>query len=48
MKKLKFTQDEGSDFYKELRQRVELYFLVNKKKKTGNTKMRFKIFMYFT
>lgn len=48
MKKLKFTKDEGSDFYKELRQRVDLYFLVHKKQKTGNIKMLFKIIMYFT
>ena len=48
MKKLKFTKDEGTDFYKELRQRVDLYFLTHKKQKTGNAKMLFKIVLYFT
>jgi len=48
MNKLKFTKDEGSAFYKELRQQVDLYFLVNKTHNTGNGKMLFKIVLYFT
>lgn len=46
MKKLRFTKDEGSAFYKELQQRVDIYFLVNKTKPTGNNKMIFKIILY--
>jgi len=46
MKKLKFTKDEGSSFYKELREQVELYFIINNKDKTGDKKMFFKIGLY--
>ncbi|MCZ4245482.1 fatty acid desaturase family protein [Pedobacter punctiformis] len=47
MKKLRFIKDEGSDFYKELNEQVELYFTINELKKTGNYTMYFKIFFYF-
>ncbi|WP_298898149.1 acyl-CoA desaturase [uncultured Psychroserpens sp.] len=48
MKKLKFATDEGSAFYKELRQKIDIHFLVNKSERTGNKKMLFKIALYFT
>lgn len=47
MKKLKFSKDEGSQFYKELNEQIELYFKENKLQKTGNSTMYFKIGMYF-
>ncbi|WP_169306867.1 fatty acid desaturase family protein [Pedobacter polaris] len=47
MKKLKFIKDEGSLFYKELNEQIEHYFTRNGIKKTGNSKMFFKIFFYF-
>lgn len=48
MQKLKFTQDNGSEFYKELRSRVDHYFASHNISKTGNRLFRFKMFMYFT
>jgi len=47
MKKLKFSKDEGSQFYKELNEQLELYFKENQLQKTGNSTMYFKIGMYF-
>lgn len=47
MKKLKFTKDEGSAFYKELRQSVDAYFIENNIEKTGNNIFLFKMFLYF-
>ena len=48
MKKLIFTKDEGTAFYKELKARIDIYFLTNKTEKRGNSKMLFKIIMYLT
>ncbi|WP_298900391.1 acyl-CoA desaturase [uncultured Psychroserpens sp.] len=48
MNKLKFTTDNGSAFYKELRQKIDLHFLVNRIDKTGSKKMLFKIVLYFS
>ncbi len=48
MKKLIFTKDEGSAFYKELNLKIEHYFLENNISKTGNSKMMFKIILYLT
>ncbi|MFM7021390.1 MAG: fatty acid desaturase family protein [Flavobacteriales bacterium] len=47
MKKLKFSKDKGSEFYKELKERTDEYFSKNNIAKTGNNKMLFKIFLYF-
>src|SRR6218665_2637255 len=47
MNKLKFSKDEGSAFYKELTERIDLYFAEKKLNKTGNHRMLFKIAMYF-
>lgn len=47
MKKLKFTKDEGTEFYKELRERVDSYFIQNKISKTGNGLFKFKMLLYF-
>ena len=48
MKKLKFTKDNGSDFYKELHERVEQYFTSNNVRKSGNHIMMIKIIMYLS
>jgi linoleoyl-CoA desaturase len=48
MNKLKFTKDEGSDFYKELNEKIEQYFSVKGIRKTGNGTMIFKIILYFS
>lgn len=48
MNKLKFSKDEGSDFYKELNERVEKYFSQKGIQKSGNNKMLFKIVLYFS
>ncbi|WP_298317260.1 acyl-CoA desaturase [uncultured Aquimarina sp.] len=48
MKKIKFSKDEGSEFYKELNERIRNYFESNQIDKTGNRKMIFKIALYFT
>lgn len=47
MKKLKFSNDHGSVFYIELRQSTDEYFKKKGIAKTGNSKMYFKIFLYF-
>ncbi|MDH7445120.1 fatty acid desaturase family protein [Aquimarina sp. 2201CG14-23] len=47
MKKIKFSKDEGLDFYKELNERIKNYFENNGIDKTGNRQMVFKISMYF-
>lgn len=47
MKKLKFIQDEGTVFYKELTERIDAYFKEKKIAKTGNRQMHIKIAMYF-
>ncbi|GIL23804.1 MAG: hypothetical protein BroJett042_23170 [Bacteroidota bacterium] len=48
MNKLKFAKDEGSDFYKELNERIEQYFSDKGVRKTGNGIMKFKIILYFS
>lgn len=47
MNRLRFSKDEGSDFYKELNEKVEQYFSEKGIRKTGNRTMTFKIIMYF-
>ncbi|MFD2582465.1 fatty acid desaturase family protein [Pedobacter vanadiisoli] len=47
MNKLRFIKDEGSEFYKELNEQIEQYFIDKGLQRTGNTKMLFKIFLYF-
>lgn len=48
MKKLKFTKDEGSAFYKELNEKLDKFFTDNQIEKTGNHIMWFKIILYFS
>lgn len=48
MNKLKFIKDEGSEFYKELHQRLEQYFSEKGIPRTGNKTMRLKIILYFS
>ena len=48
MNKLKFTKDEGSEFYKELNEKIEQYFTAEGIQKTGNKIMIFKIILYFS
>ncbi|ACU63100.1 fatty acid desaturase family protein [Chitinophaga pinensis] len=48
MNKLKFIKDEGSEFYKELNERIEQYFAEQGMHRTGNNKMIFKIILYFS
>lgn len=48
MNKLKFIKDEGSEFYKELNERIEQYFAEKGTHRTGNNKMIFKIILYFS
>jgi linoleoyl-CoA desaturase len=48
MNRLKFTKDQGLTFYKELNERIDEYFKVNGRERTGNGKMYFKIIMYFS
>ena len=47
MQKLHFKKDEGSAFYKELKEQLDLYFTGNKIAREGSHIMRFKIFLYF-
>ncbi len=47
MEKLKFTQDKGTAFYKDLVQRLDHYFESNNIHRSGNKKMLFKIILYF-
>ena len=48
MNKLKFAKDEGSEFYKELKEKTEQYFSDRGIPKTGNRIMTYKIILYFT
>lgn len=48
MNKLKFSKDEGSEFYKELNERIDQYFSEKGIRKTGNKTMIFKIILYFS
>lgn len=48
MKKIRFSKDEGSVFYKELQERTEAYFSGNGIHKTGNRTMLCKIVLYFS
>ncbi len=48
MNNLKFSKDEGSDFYKELKEKIEHYFSENGIRKTGNKTMIFKIVLFFS
>ena len=48
MNKLKFTKDEGSEFYKELNEKIEQYFSEKGIRKTGNHTMICKIILYFS
>lgn len=48
MKKLQFTKDEGTAFYKELKERLDTYFSEKGIERTGNNKMLFKIILYFS
>jgi len=48
MNKIKFTKDEGSEFYRELKERTEMYFNSHGIPKTGNKTMIFKIILYFS
>ncbi len=47
MKKLKFSKDNGSDFYKELMERLDEYFQERQIERTGNKTMLIKLFLYF-
>jgi linoleoyl-CoA desaturase len=47
MNKLRFAKDEGTEFYKELRQQLDEYFETNKIERTGNAVMKVKIVFYF-
>ncbi|TAE04914.1 MAG: hypothetical protein EAZ95_20265 [Bacteroidetes bacterium] len=47
MKKLRFTRDEGTAFYKELTEKLDAHFEGAGKARTGNWKMFFKIGLYF-
>lgn len=48
MKKIRFTKDEGSDFYKELTEKIDEFFSKTGKSKSGNAIMLFKIGLYFS
>ena len=47
MNKLRFLKDEGTEFYKELRQQLDQYFETNQLSRTGDMAMRMKIFLFF-
>ncbi len=47
MNKLKFANDEGSAFYKELNRNIDAWFKERGLSKTGNRIMYFKIILYF-
>ena len=47
MQKLRFTKDEGTAFYKELREKVDAYFSESGISKKGNSLFKFKMFFYF-
>jgi linoleoyl-CoA desaturase len=46
--KLKFSKDEGSEFYKELNSEVEKHFAEKGISRSGNKRMMFKIILYFS
>lgn len=46
MNKLKFLKDEGTEFYKELRQQLDNYFESNELSRTGNATMQMKVILY--
>lgn len=48
MNRLKFSKDEGSEFYKELTESIEEYFNQKGIPRSGNHIMKFKIFLYFS
>lgn len=48
MKKLRFTKDEGTAFYKELCEKIDIYFTEKGIERTGNWKMYSKIWLYFS
>jgi len=48
MNKLKFHKDNGTEFYKDLKQELDKYFNSTNTNREGNHIMRFKIFMYFS
>lgn len=48
MNKLRFSKDEGSEFYKELNEKIEQYFTQKGIHKSGNKTMIFKIVLYFS
>ena len=48
MKKLKFSKDNGTEFYKELQERLDAYFRHQRIDKTGNRTMYLKMVMYFS
>lgn len=48
MNQLKFTNDEGAQFYQELNERVNQYFSEKGIPKTGNRTMAFKIVLYLS
>ncbi|MGC3948095.1 MAG: acyl-CoA desaturase [Chryseolinea sp.] len=48
MKKLRFTRDDGTAFYKELVERLDEYFISNNLERHGNSRMYFKIWLYFS
>lgn len=48
MNRLRFSKDEGSEFYKELNEKVEQYFGKKGIQKTGNKRMILKIVLYFS
>lgn len=48
MKKLKFSKDGGTAFYKELMERLDLYFESDNLPRTGDARMYFKIGLYFS
>jgi linoleoyl-CoA desaturase len=48
MNRLKFAKDEGSEFYKELNERIDEYFKDKKIEKTGNHIMYIKMILYFS
>jgi linoleoyl-CoA desaturase len=47
MKKIKFSKDNGTDFYHDLNQRVDQYFRETRISRTGNKIMVFKMILYF-
>lgn len=48
MKKIRFSKDEGSAFYRELNDRIDEYFSKNNIARTGNHTMITKILLYFS